>query len=353
MEITDIRNYSLEELEGVFKRWGLSGYRARQVFSWIYQERVSSFEAMTNLSLDLRSRLKERFIFRPLELEKLQESSDGTRKFLFRLEDGNLIESVLIPVKERLTACLSSQAGCPFSCGFCASGISGFKRNLETAEITGELLEIRRGLGRGRALTNVVFMGTGEPLDNYENVLKAIRIINAPRGFNIGARRITISTCGIIPGIERLSGEGLQIELSVSLHAADNKTRSRLMPVNKKYPLKELISACREYAAATKRQVTFEYVLIKGLNCSREAADNLTRLLSGWECKLNLLVYNPVQEFPCQPADEREIEFFVWLLRKQRIMVTMRRSRGKDIDGACGQLRLKFPSPGGEGIGGE
>ncbi len=345
MEITDIRNYSLEELEGIFKQWGLSGYRARQVFSWIYQERVSSFEAMTNLSLDLRSRLKERFIFRPLELERLQESSDGTGKFLFRLEDGNLIESVLIPVKERLTACLSSQAGCKFSCGFCASGISGFKRNLEAGEITGELLEIRRGLGRDRALTNVVFMGTGEPLDNYENVLKAVRIINAPRGFNIGARRITISTCGIIPGIKRLSGEGLQIELSVSLHAADDKTRTRLMPVNKKYPLKDLISVCKEYAAATKRQVTFEYVLIKGLNCSREAADNLTGLLSGWECKLNLLVYNPVQEFPYQSADEREIEFFVWLLRKQRIMVTMRRSRGKDIDGACGQLRLKGRLP--------
>ncbi len=348
MEITDIRDYSLEELEGIFKQWGLSGYRARQVFSWIYQERSSSFEEMTNLSLDLRSRLKERFAFSPLGREKLQESADGTRKFLFCLQDGNLIESVLIPVKDRLTACLSSQAGCKFSCGFCASGISGFKRNLQAGEITGQLLEIKRELSRDRALTNVVFMGTGEPLDNYDNVLKAVRIINASQGFNIGARRITISTCGIIPGIKRLSGEGLQIELSVSLHASDDKTRALLMPVNNKYPLNDLIAACREYAEVTNRQVTFEYVLIKGLNCSKEAADNLIRLLSGWECKLNLLLYNPVKEFPYQPADDREIEFFVWLLRRQRIMVTMRKSRGKDIDGACGQLRMNSPPPQGE-----
>ena len=339
MEITDIRNYSLEELEGVFKQWRLPSYHALQVFSWIYRKQAGSFEAMTNLSLDLRSRLKERLVFKPLGLEKLRESADGARKLLFRLEDGNLIESVLIPVKERLTACLSSQAGCSFSCGFCASGISGFKRNLETGEITGQLLEIKRGLVPDRALTNVVFMGTGEPLDNYENVLKAIRIINTPEGFNIGARRITISTCGIIPGIKRLSTEGLQIELSVSLHASDDKTRARLMPVNKKYPLKDLISACKEYAALTKRQVTFEYVLIKGLNCSKEAADDLVRLLTGWECKVNLLVYNPVEEFPYQPPDTSEVEFFKWLLRKRGIVVTLRKSRGKDIDGACGQLR--------------
>lgn len=340
MEITNIRNYSLEELEKVFQQWRLPGYHARQVFSWIYQKQARSFEAMTNLALDLRSRLKERFVFKPLELEKLQESADGTKKFLFRLEDGNLIESVLIPVKERLTVCLSSQAGCSFSCGFCASGIAGFKRNLEVSEITGQLLEIEYGL-KDSAVTNVVFMGTGEPLNNYENVLKAIRIINAPEGLNIGARRITISTCGIIPGIKRLSTEGLQIELSVSLHAADEKTRGMLMPVNKKYRLKDLISTCKDYAALTKRQVTFEYVLIKGINCSKEAADNLIRLLTGWECKINLLVYNPIKEFPYQPPDAREVEFFVWLLRKRGIVVTLRKSRGKDIDGACGQLRNK------------
>lgn len=338
MEITDIRNYSLEELKEIFKQWRLPGYHARQVFSWIYQKQARSFEAMTNLSLDLRSRLKERFVFKPLELEKLQESADGTKKFLFRLEDGNLIESVLIPVKARLTACLSSQAGCPFSCGFCASGTAGFKRNLQVSEITGQLLEIDYRL-KDSAVTNVVFMGTGEPLGNYDNVLKAIRILNAPEGLNIGARRITISTCGIIPGIKRLSTEGLQIELSVSLHAADELTRGMLMPVNKKYRLKDLISTCKDYAALTKRQVTFEYVLIKGVNCSKEAADNLVRLLTGWECKVNLLVYNPIKEFPYQPPDTQEVEFFIWLLRKRGIVVTLRKSRGKDIDGACGQLR--------------
>ena len=342
MEITDIRNYSLEELAGILQQCRLPDYHARQVFSWIYQKQAGSFEAMTNLSLDLRSRLKERFVFQPLELEKLRESADGTKKFLFRLGCGNLIESVLIPVKERLTACLSSQAGCPFSCGFCASGITGFKRNLSSGEITGQLLEISYKLSPESAITNVVFMGAGEPLDNYENVLKAVRIINSRDGFNVGARRITISTCGIIPGIKRLSNEGLQIELSVSLHAADEKTRSRLMPVNKKYHLRDLISACKDYAALTKRQVTFEYVLIKGINCSKEAADNLVKLLAGWECKVNLLVYNRVEEFSYQPPDEREVEFFRWLLRKRGIVVTLRKSRGKDIEGACGQLRAKY-----------
>ncbi|MEK6567325.1 MAG: 23S rRNA (adenine(2503)-C(2))-methyltransferase RlmN [Candidatus Omnitrophota bacterium] len=337
----DIRNYSLDEFDVIFKGWGETAYRAKQTFSWLYQKRVDSFDLMSNLSLELRKKLKDNFSLNRLKLDRLQESSDTTKKFLFALEDGNLIESVLIPVKERLTACLSSQAGCPFSCGFCASGISGFKRNLEVSEIIGQLLEIYYTL-KGLAVTNVVFMGTGEPLDNYENVLKAIRIINAPQGLNIGARRITISTCGIIPGIKRLSAEGLQIELSVSLHASDDKTRTRLMPVNKKYPLEDLIIACKDYAALTKRQVTFEYALIKGLNCSKEAADNLVKLMSDWECKVNLLVYNPVKEFPYQPADEREIEFFVWLLRKKGIVVTLRKSRGKDIDGACGQLREKY-----------
>lgn len=335
----DIKNYSLDELKDIFKGWGETAYRVKQVFSWLYQKRAGSFDLMSNLRLELRKKLKDNFSLNRLKLDKLQESSDKTKKFLFALEDGNLIESVLIPVKERLTVCLSSQAGCPFSCGFCASGIAGFKRNLEVSEILGQLLEIDYRLPPERAVTNVVFMGTGEPLDNYENVLKAIRIINASEGFNIGARRITISTCGIIPGIKRLSLEGLQIELSVSLHAADELTRAKLMPVNRKYSLKELIPACKEYAALTKRQVTFEYVLIKGINCSKEAADNLVRLLTGWECKVNLLVYNPIKEFPYQPPDEREVEFFKWLLRKRGIAVTLRKARGKDIDGACGQLR--------------
>ena len=337
----DIKNYSLDELKDIFKGWDETVYRAKQTFSWLYQKRVSSFDLMSNLSLELRKKLKDNFSLNRLKLDKLQESSDGTKKLLFALEDGNLIESVLIPVKERLTVCLSAQAGCPFSCGFCASGITGFKRNLEVSEIIGQLLEISYRLSPEAALTNVVFMGTGEPLDNYDNVLKAIRIINAPEGLNIGARRITISTCGIIPGIKRLSTEGLQIELSVSLHAADEKTRGLLMPVNKKYRLKDLISTCKDYAALTKRQVTFEYVLIKGINCSKEAADNLIRLLTGWECKVNLLVYNPIKEFSYQPPDAREVEFFIWLLRKRGIVVTLRKSRGKDIDGACGQLRNK------------
>jgi 23S rRNA (adenine2503-C2)-methyltransferase len=340
--MTDIRDYSLEELEQIFRKWRISVYHARQVFSWIYQKEAASFDEMTDLSLDLRKRFKEQFIFQELKLIKMRESTDGTKKFLFGLEDDNLIESVLIPAEGRNTACLSTQVGCKYACRFCASGLLGFKRNLAVWEILTQLSEINRTKRGGSGkVSHVVFMGTGEPLDNYENVLKAIRIINSGEGLNIGARRITISTAGVIPGIERLVNEGLQIELSASLHSACDKTRNQLMPINRKYPLKELISACRKYALATGRQVTFEYVLIKDINCLSQDAKNLAKLLKGWLSKVNLLIYNPIEDFSFKAPDKSEALAFKQILQNEGIPVTLRRPRGQDIEGACGQLRLR------------
>lgn len=341
LKITDIKNYTLEELENIFKDWQRPIYHAGQVFSWIYQKRVFSFDKMSNLSLDLRNRLKENFVFKSLGLIKSQESADASKKFLFRLEDGNYIESVLIPAEGRNTACLSTQVGCKYACSFCASGQLGFKRNLEAWEIIIQVLEIQRIL-KDKKVSHIVFMGTGEPLDNYENVLKAIRIINTQEGLNIGARRITISTSGVIPGIEKLSQEGLQVELSVSLHGSEDKTRSALMPINKKYHLQELISACRKYVCLTKRQVTFEYVLIKGVNCSKEDVGNLVKLFKGWNAKVNLLMYNPVKELSYAAPSKVELSKFRQLLEKAGLVVTLRKSRGQDIEGACGQLRVKY-----------
>ena len=339
--MTDIRDYSLEELEGVLEQWQMPLYHAKQVFSWIYQKGVSSFDKMTNLSVALRNRLKEKFTFTRLELVKLRESGDGTKKFIFRLGCGNFIESVLIPAQGRYTVCVSSQVGCKYGCRFCASGLGGFKRNLETGEILTQLLAINYQLKNERA-SHVVFMGTGEPLDNYDNVIKALRIINAKEGLRIGARRITISTSGVIPGIERLAKEDLQIELSVSLHASDNATRAQLMPINKQYPLQELIAACKKYALETKRQVTFEYVLIREVNCSDKSAQDLVKLLEGWNAKVNLLVYNPVKELSLSAPHQREAVKFRHILEKGGLIVTLRKSRGQDIEGACGQLRVKY-----------
>jgi 23S rRNA (adenine2503-C2)-methyltransferase len=252
-----------------------------------------------------------------------------------------VIEAVSIPFQRRVSACLSSQLGCKFSCSFCASGLSGFKRNLTSAEMLDELLYLKNHSQR-KEITHIVFMGTGEPLDNYENVLKAIRIINCKEAFNVGWRRITISTSGVIPGIKKLAGEGLQIELSVSLHAPDDATRSAFMPINKKYPLKELISACAEYIRKTNRQITFEYVLIKGINSDLQKARNLSTILQGLNCKVNLIPVNPVEDLDIQPPNKLEVLMFRDYLAKHGLTVTLRRERGQDINAACGQLRLRY-----------
>jgi len=351
----DIKELSLKELEDKLFSWGSPKYHARQILNWIYQKGAFEFSSMSDLPAALRKTLADDFYILGLQLADLQRSADGTAKFLFQLKDKNLIEAVSIPMAKRspgliaagtrlcaVTGCISSQAGCKFACRFCASALKGFKRNLSAGEILDEVLYLKNNAQNG-PLTHVVFMGTGEPLDNYENVLKAIRVINAPHAFNIGARRITISTCGIVPGIKKLQDEDLQVELSISLHAADDRIRSEIMPVNKKYPLVDLIRCCHEYIAKTNRQITFEYILIKGLNSDSTSAQKLVTLLKDLRLtKVNLIVANPIPELKIMPPGKPEIISFKEHLFKAGVNVTLRRERGQDIDAACGQLRLKY-----------
>lgn len=336
----DIKELGLKELQAALAGLGGQRFHSGQILSWIYKKGVLDFNAMSDLPLALRRRLKEEFYILNLRsIEKLK-SADGTEKLLFGLRDKNFVEAVVIPAERRITGCVSTQVGCRFSCRFCASGMEGFKRNLTASEMTEEVLYLKGNSG-GR-LTHIVFMGTGEPMDNYDNVLKAIRIINSPDTFNIGARRITISTSGIIPGIKRLSGEGLQVELSVSLHAADEKSRSAIMPVNKIYPLKDLINACREYIGKTNRQVTFEYILIKDKNSTLQDAQKLGRILKGMDCKVNLIPCNVIEEIKMRPPEKAQVLSFRDHLLESGVNVTLRKPRGPDIEAACGQLRLRY-----------
>jgi len=295
---------------------------------------------MSNLASVLRARLKKDYKFsEPVVLQK-DISSDGTTKILFELKDKEKVETVLIPTPTRATVCVSTQAGCKFACRFCASGIGGLKRNLDCAEILDQVLYMKK-IAKAKPLSHIVFMGVGEPLDNYDNLIKAVRTINSSKGINIAARRITISTCGLIPKIEKLAGEGMQIELAVSLHGSSNESRNVLMPINKKYPVKDLIEACRRYNKATKRQITFEYIMIKDVTCTDEAARQLGRLLKGLLCKINLIPYNPVDEFEHQPPSRNKMFSFRNHLQKFGIFATIRQPRGQDVSAACGQLRHK------------
>ena len=337
----DIKDLDLKELEDILVSWGERSFHARQILSWIYKKGVTDFAAMSDLPSDLRRRLQENFYILSLKLIKKVKSHDGTEKFIFALKDKNFIEAVIIPAGKRITGCISTQAGCKFACLFCASGALGFKRNLTSPEMLEEILYLKNN-SLGEKLTHLVFMGIGEPLDNYDNVLRAIRMINSPYAFNIGARRITLSTSGVIPAIKKLSGEGLQIELSVSLHAADDKTRGTLMPINRIYPLKDLITVCREYISKTNRQITFEYVLIKDINSGLQNALKLSKILKGLNCKVNLIPCNIIKELKVEPPEKPEILLFRDYLLKSGINVTLRRPRGEDIEAACGQLRLRY-----------
>lgn len=333
-----ILDLTLKDLECYLKGEGYPGFASKQIFPWIYKKAIYDFNQMTDLSRGLRNFLKQNFYILSLALIKKQASSDGTEKFLFALSDQQGIESVLIPTSKRLTACISTQVGCRFACCFCASGAQGWQRNLTSGQIIEQVIYLNDNAGK--RLNNLVFMGVGEPLDNYDNVLKAVRILNSSYSLNIGARRMTISTCGLIPGIQRLAEENLQIKLSVSLHAGDNQTRTYLMPINKRYPLEKLLSACRTYFKKTKRQVTFEYVLIKGINSDLGQARKLTRLLTRLDAKVNLI---PASQFRNEFSAPNKLEMLLFrdILLKARIPAIIRRPRGADIQAACGQLRLK------------
>ncbi|MDD5679824.1 MAG: 23S rRNA (adenine(2503)-C(2))-methyltransferase RlmN [Candidatus Omnitrophica bacterium] len=332
----EIKNFTLGELEREIENIKEPSYRAKQIFFWIYKKGSRAFEEMDNIPEALRNKLKEKYcISAPTPVERLK-SSDGTEKFLFRLKDGSFIESVLIPARDRNTVCLSTQVGCKHGCSFCASGLKGFVRNLDASEILNQILFLEYGLGC--RITNFVFMGMGEPLDNYENVSKAISVMTEPEGMNISAKRITVSTCGIVPGIKALRTLKAGINLSVSLHAADDAVRSVLMPVNKKYPLKDLLKACSDFAKTAKGTITFEYVLIKGKNDSLKNADQLAAVAKKLNAKVNLLVYSSVPQFNFEPSAEKDIKAFMERLAGEKIKVTLRRSKGKDIAAACGQL---------------
>lgn len=336
----DIRNCSFEELADYFLSIGEKTFRAVQVAEWLYQKNIWDFQGMKNLPPALKKKLAQDFELSPNTIVEKLVSVEGTTKFLFDLDDKEKVESVLIPTATRTTACISTQAGCKFGCKFCASGIGGWSRNLTCAEIVTQVLHVREeAIKHKRPLTNIVFMGTGEPLDNFDNLFKAIKIINSPKGIGIGARHITISTVGLVPKIKEIAQQKLQVELAISLHGYDNASRNVLMPVNKKYPFDELIAACREYARETKRQITFEYILIQDVTCTDNAVDALKKAFKGIICKMNLIPYNPVSEFDHKTPTKEEMLRFKNRLEDNGIHATIRTPRGKDVNAACGQLR--------------
>jgi len=336
----DIRDLTLDELRVELTAMGEKPFRAAQIFDWLYHKGASDFAAFTSLSKELRDKLAARFAIGGPRLESRLDAGDGTAKLLFKLGAGQAIETVLIPSGRRTTVCLSTQVGCKFACGFCASGLHGFKRNLSPGEIVGQVLYAEKTLGV--VVNNYVFMGMGEPLDNFGNLVKAIRIMNAPEGLGIAARRMTISTAGFVPGIERLKGLDLQVNLSISLHAVTDRLRSRLMPINKAYPLEKLVAACEDYIRSGGRMITLEYILIKDVNVALNDADGLAGIARRLRAKVNLIVYSPVATLPFEAPPEADVTRFRRWLEERKVRVTLRLSKGKEILAACGQLAGRF-----------
>jgi len=369
--LTDIKSLTREQVESQFKAWNEPAFRVAQLLDWLYARRVTTWDAMTNLPKTLREKLCEKFLLNTLELARKQGSDDTTQKFLWKLADGQFIESVLIPASpalygeasDRHTLCISTQVGCAYGCKFCASGLDGWKRNLEPSEIIEQILAVERWNEQRsrvesresseasagsrptthdpRLVNNIVVMGMGEPLANYDNLIAALKTLNAPWGGGIGARKITISTSGLAPQIRRLAVEPLQFRLAISLHGATDEVRNRLMPVNKKYPLLDLTAACEDYQKLKGRMITLEYILIAGINDSLEQARPLAALAKKLYAKVNLIPYNKVVDLPWHRPAEEVCERFLAALEKQDVTATLRREKGHDIDAACGQLRLK------------
>lgn len=342
MEPMALGGASLSQLEELCTALGEAKYRAKQIYQWIYSQGVTSVQEMTNLPKRLRQALAE-YDFLPLSTAAVRQSADGTRKYLFRLRDGSVIETVMIPEEKRITVCVSTQVGCAMGCVFCATGQAGFIRNLTTEEIVGQVLAVRQDIKR--RVSNIVFMGMGEPLQNYDAVMAAIRLFNDPEGLAIGMRHITISTCGVVPGIRRLADEGLQLVLAISLHATTDEKRQQLMPIARRYRLDELMEACRYYVEKTGRRITFEYALIAGVNDDIAEARRLAKLLQGITAHVNLIPMNPVVETGLTRSSDETILRFAEVLQQSGVPVTIRQERGTDIEAACGQLRgeyLKF-----------
>lgn len=328
-----------DEWKPLLTERGLRPFRADQILQSLYRDYIDDWDAATTLPKDFRETLKSEFPITNAEVIDVSESSDGTKKLLVGFADGNSVETVLIPATGRFTQCISTQVGCAMGCAFCASGSAGVVRSLTSDEIVAEYMVGRR-FGE---ITNIVVMGMGEPFANYDETMRALKLVNAGRGPNLGARHITISTCGVVPGFERLASEGIQFELSVSLHAPNDELRSSLMPVNRKWPLDVLLPACADYTRKTKRIVTFEYTLIAGVNDSRQCAEELVRQVKRVPmAKVNLIPLSPVAHRPdFKTPDESTMLMFLDVLMKNRVQTMLRRSRGKDADAACGQLRLR------------
>jgi 23S rRNA (adenine2503-C2)-methyltransferase len=350
MTKSDIRSQTKEEIQLQFQLWQEPAYRVTQLLEWLYTRRVKNWDEMTNLPKPLRTRLAETYALSWPELARRLGARDTTQKFLWQLSDGALIESVLIPASpslygepsDRHTLCVSTQVGCAYGCKFCASGLDGWKRNLAVEEIVNQVLAVERlEGGGGRLINNLVIMGMGEPLANYDNLLAALRILNAPWGGQMGARKITVSTSGLAPQIRRLADEPQQFRLAVSLHGATDETRARIMPINKKYPLQELAAACAYYQEKKGRMITLEYILIAGVNDGLEQAPPLAKLALSLRAKVNLIPYNKVEGLPWERPEEPAQEAFLAALERYKVPATLRREKGGEIDAACGQLRLK------------
>jgi 23S rRNA (adenine2503-C2)-methyltransferase len=372
--LPDIKSVTRDELAAQLMEWGEPAYRVDQMLEWLYRDRATSWEAMTNLPKNLREKLGKEYALHTLELIRKQGSGDTTQKFLWRLADGALIESVLIPANpalygeasDRHTLCVSTQVGCAYGCKFCASGLDGWKRNLGVEEIVDQVLAVERWAAEQagsvvsyqlsaadgtdkprttdhgpRTIDNLVVMGMGEPLANYDHLLKALKILNAPWGAGIGARKITVSTSGLAPQIRKLADETGQFRLAISLHGATDEVRDRIMPVNRRYPLSELTAACEYYLKRKIRMITLEYILIAGVNDHLTQAKPLAKLAHRLNAKVNLIPYNKVDGLPwTRPTDQAQ-EAFLDALEKQKVSATLRREKGHDIDAACGQLRLR------------
>ena len=335
----NIKDYDLNELKQELTNIGEKPFRAEQIFKWLYVEKVHSFDEMTNLSLELREKLKQNYDICNFTIVKKLESKDGTKKYLFGLSDGNAIESVLMQYHFGKTVCVSSQIGCKMGCKFCASTGIAFIRSLTSGEIVEQIIAIEQDIGE--KISNVVFMGIGEPFDNYDNVMNAVKILNNQKGLNIGARHISISTSGIVPKIYQFADENVQCTLSISLHSANNETRSSMMPVNNAYNIQELIKACKYYISKTNKRISFEYALAKDNNDNQKAADELVELLHGMLCHVNLIPINKIENGKYIKSSNENIIKFRDYLNSKGITATIRRELGSDIEAACGQLRRK------------
>jgi len=335
--LPNLLDFTLEEMEEFISSSGKEKYRARQIMKWLHQSGSKSFDNMTTLSRNFRKSLSTIARIQRPEIVKIQKSHDGTQKALLELEDGLFIESVLIPGKSHWTICISTQAGCAMGCEFCLTARQGFKRNLTPAEIVGQLVVLKHETPEGTNINNIVMMGMGEPLANYDNMLKSINILTCDFGLGVSNRRITVSTCGLAPQIVQL-GKDICINLAVSLNAPDDATRNKLMPINKKFPLNSLLEACKKYPMPGRRLLTFEYILIDGVNSSRKDAEKLASLLKNQRCKLNLIVFNEYPGSPFKSPSLKDVEAFQQILLDRHFTTMLRKSKGSDILAACGQL---------------